>query len=166
MWSQCTWTRLRIVTLVAFERLFSTVRFHMPSQIACLCGCKTTLVAFVWLLSSVCFHMFPQSVCLSKFKATLVGLVWLLSSVCFHMSPQIARLSGFKATLVALVWPSFCHFNISFYNVGIIIFKTLLHHCKQRKKRGEGKGMDALPQHSWYLIHSAISKFLLNIAFG
>ena len=138
MWSQCTWSRASIVTLVAFERLFSTVRFHMPSQIACLCGCKTTLVAFVWLLSSV----------------------------CFHMSPQIARLSGFKATLVALVWPSFCHFNISFYMVGIITFKILFHHCKQRKKRGEGKGMDALPQHSWYLIHSAISKFLLNIAFG
>ena len=65
---------------------------------------------------------------------TLIVIFWLLSSVCFHMFPQIARLSGFKATLAALVWPSFCHSNISFYMVGIIIFKIV------NKEKREEKG--------------------------
>ena len=39
--------------------LFSSVRFQMPSKIACIWGCILTLVAFVWLFSTVCFQIFP-----------------------------------------------------------------------------------------------------------
>ena len=37
---------LTIVTLIAFCLLFSTVRFQMSPQIACVSGCIITLVAF------------------------------------------------------------------------------------------------------------------------
>ena len=53
-----------IVTLFAFVLLFSTVHFHMSTQIACLRGCIVALVAFVWLFSTVRFQMCPQMACL------------------------------------------------------------------------------------------------------
>ena len=83
---------------------FSTVRFKMSLQIACLRRGKVTLVAFVWLFSTVCFQMCPQIACLRRGKVTLVAFVQLFSAVCFQMSPQVACLRRGIATLVALVW--------------------------------------------------------------
>ena len=66
--------RGRIVELVAFVWLFSTMCFQMSPQIACLRGCKVTFVAFVWLFSTVYFQM-----------CRIVTLVAFLSSTClFH----------------------------------------------------------------------------------
>ena len=63
------------VSLVEFVCLFSTVRFQMFPQIACLRRCITTLVAFVWLFSAVSFQMSPQIACLKGRKVTLVAFV-------------------------------------------------------------------------------------------
>ena len=64
-----------IVTLLAFVWLFSTVRFQMSPQIACLWGCKVTLVAFVWLFSTVRFQMCSQMACTRRGIVTLVAFV-------------------------------------------------------------------------------------------
>ena len=95
--------RRRIVALVAFVWLFSTVHFQMCPQIACLRGRVITLVAFVWLFSAVRFQMCPQMACLRGCIITLVAFVRLFSTVYFQMSPQIACMRRCKVTLVAFV---------------------------------------------------------------
>ena len=71
------------VSLVEFVCLFSTVRFQMFPQIACLRRCIVTLVAFVWLFSTVCFQMRPQMAYLGGCIVTLVAFVRLFSTVRF-----------------------------------------------------------------------------------
>ena len=55
--------------------LFSTVRFKMCPQIACLRHGKVTLVAFVRLFSTVCFQMSSQITFLIRCIVTLVTFV-------------------------------------------------------------------------------------------
>ena len=62
MWSQCSWIRVGMVTLVAFVGLFSTVRFHVFPQIGCPRGHIVTLATFVWPLTN--FHQYHRSFCI------------------------------------------------------------------------------------------------------
>ena len=89
---------------VAFVWLFSTVRFQMCPQSACIRRCKVTLVAFIWLFSTVCFQMCPQVACLRGCKVTLVASVRLFTTVYSKMCFQRAWMRGCKVTLVTFVW--------------------------------------------------------------
>ena len=108
----------------------SSVRFQMPSKIACIWGCiltfgcicstflhcvfsnisvkaacpvksKTTLFAFVWFFSTVHFYMCPQITWACMI--TLVAYVFLFYCVGFQMNSQMACLWGCKGTLVTFV---------------------------------------------------------------
>ena len=68
----------KIVALVAFLWLFSTVRFHMLPQMAFIKGFIVAYVAFVWLFSTVHFQMILQTPCQRRGKVTLVAFVLLL----------------------------------------------------------------------------------------
>ena len=127
------------VTLVAFFGLFSTVRFQMFPQIACLRGGKVTLVAFVLLFLTVYFHMIPQSACIIQSKVTLVAFVWLFSTVRFQMCLQIACPKRGIVALIAFVWFSLFIICVSQGNTNIdptftkvIICKILIHHQQSR----------------------------------
>ena len=69
--------------LRTFLWLFSTVRFQMSSQIACLRIGIFAVVAFFWLSSTVSCKMSVQIVCLEGCKVTLAKFVWPFSSVFF-----------------------------------------------------------------------------------
>ena len=107
-----------IVTLAAFEWLFSSVRFQMCFQIACLRGCKVTLVAFLWLFSTVRFQMCPQIAFLKGCKLTLVAFFLL-----FFTLPAWEGI----ITLVALVWPH-TSFRHSHKNFDIVIVSQIFPH--------------------------------------
>ena len=64
------------------------------SHIGCTC----------WLFSTVRFQMPPQMACLRRGIITLVALIWLFSTVHFQMCPQIAWIRWCIVTLVAFVW--------------------------------------------------------------
>ena len=55
----------------------------MCPQTACLRGCIVTLVAFVRFFSTVRFQMCPQSTGIKVCTVTLVAFVWLISTVGF-----------------------------------------------------------------------------------
>ena len=62
MSAQHVCTRRCIVTLVAFVKLFSTVRFQMSPQHVCTRRGIVTLLAFVWLFSTVfIWVIFPRT---------------------------------------------------------------------------------------------------------
>ena len=84
----CIWGY--ILTLIAFVRSFSTVRFQMCFEISCPREGKITVATFVWLFSTVGFQMSPQMACLSECKVALVACVLLFSTVRFQMSPETA----------------------------------------------------------------------------
>ena len=75
----------RIITLVTFVWLFSTVHFQMCPQMACLRRCIVTLVAFVWLFSTVRFQMCPQMACIGRCIVALVAFMWLFNPVSIFL---------------------------------------------------------------------------------
>ena len=79
---QTTYLWWCIVTSVAFVWLFSTVRFIMSPQNACLRRGIFTLLAFVWFFSTVRFYMCPQNVCLSRGIVGRIGCICLTSLHC------------------------------------------------------------------------------------
>ena len=107
MCSQMVCTRRGIVTMIAFVRLFSTVRFQMWPQIACMRRGKVTLVAFVWLFSAVYFKMTSQAAFHRGCILTLVALVWFFSFFICVSQGNI------------YIGPTFTKFNI---------YKMLTHH--------------------------------------
>ena len=115
------------VTLVAFVRLFSIVRFWMSPQHACPGRSKVTLVTFVWLFSFVRFQMCPQIACLRRCKVTLVALFWPISAMCFKMSLQMAYLRRCIITLIALISLFRKPIHTSIPHTGIIICKLMFH---------------------------------------
>ena len=111
----------------------------MCLQIACIKGRIITLVAFVWLFSSVCLQVCFQVACLRGYIFALVAFVWLFSSVNLNVCFQVACSRGYILTLAATDWslssPSFCHSPGSFYIevdfCRIIIFKIMIHNFQQ-----------------------------------
>ena len=55
---------------------FSTLRFQMSPQIACMRGCIITQIAFVWLFPAVRFQMSYENTWIFGWKFTLVAFVW------------------------------------------------------------------------------------------
>ena len=132
---ESTWIWACIVTLVASVWFFSTVRFQMFPQIACLKTGIVTLIAFVWFFSTVRFQMSHQNVCSRRSKVTLIAFVWFFSTVRFQMFPQIAFLKRGIVTLVAFVWfysTVSCfvqEFYICILQTKVIIFHLFNCHC-------------------------------------
>ena len=92
------------ISLLAFVRFLSTVRFQMCPQMTCLRRGIVTLVAFVWFFSTVCFQMCPQTVYPRGCIVTLVAFIWLFSTMRFQMCPQMVCPRRCIVTLVAFVW--------------------------------------------------------------
>ena len=72
---QITYPIKRMITLVAFVGLFSSVCFQMATESAWIRAGKVTLAAFVWLFSAVCYQMCPQIACMRRGKVGLVRQV-------------------------------------------------------------------------------------------
>ena len=108
--------------------LFSTVRFQMCTQIACICSCKVTLAAIVGLFPTVCFQMYPQIACLGRCIITQVAFVCLFSTMGFQMCLQITFVRGHIIALVAFVQGfSLFHGNFHILFVYVVIFKSFIH---------------------------------------
>ena len=108
----------------------------MCFQTACPRGRIVTLLAFVWLFSTMHLRMCPQNVRIRWCIVTLFAFVWLFSTVYLQMNPQIAWIRWSISTLVALfcqhyIFSSFLqYFYICILKTKVIISKTLFHcHC-------------------------------------
>ena len=81
----------------------STVCFQMSKQSAFIRGCIITLIAPVQLFSTMRFQMFPQMACLKECGHTNYTF-WLFSTVCSQMNPKITYQRGYIFTMVTFVW--------------------------------------------------------------
>ena len=113
--------------------LSNIMRFQMSLQMTCLWRCIVTLAAFERLFSAVPFQMCLHIAYKGRRIITLVAFVWLFSNVRFQMSPQIAYLRKDNVTLGAFgcLFPIVClsHWNLFVCLVftWIVLFKCLIH---------------------------------------
>ena len=92
------------VTLVAFVCLFSIHCAFSNVSSNRLPVRMHSHIGYIFLLfSTVRFKMCPQIACLRRVKVTLVAFVRLFSTVCFQMSSQITFLIGCIFTLAAFI---------------------------------------------------------------
>ena len=120
---QRTRSRACKITLGAFVWLFSTVRFQMCPQIACMGGCILTLVALVWLFSTVCFQMLSQIACPRRCIVALGAFLWLFSIVHFQMSFQFERMYFVPRPLCIVLCPKGC-FKLNLWDLLFLTNQT------------------------------------------